>query len=197
MEIDRQTLMTQLTLVILMVAMVASTYLPSPWNMVAVFGTYAVLFGYMFLSQLIIQYRVAEYVALDAVIVGQPDKTHFVKTVFLVTGMETIPGDDVIHLTRITLAEPYKDPEGGRTKEIYLFHAGQLHQRLNLKPSKIYYKSMPINHPQVEHVMLVRDPRGYVSRAKLYPVFHLIATGGDADWYLVKHLEVLAHAKGG
>ncbi len=194
MEIDRETLMTQATLILFIVAMIGSTYLPSPWNMVAVFGTYAGVLGYMTLSRYYLQYKLSEYVALEAIIVGQTDERHFTRQLFLVKSMETVSGRNYVNLTLLRLAEPYKDPEGGRTKEIYIIHAGNLTERLTLRPGKAYYKGTPINHSQLEHVILARDPKGYVSRAKLYPMFHLISTCGDADWYLSKQLEVMGVA---
>jgi hypothetical protein len=45
--------------------------------------------------------------------------------------------------------------------------------------------------------MLVRDPVGLPFRAKLYPVFHLIASSSDAEWWMRKQMEAMVVARRG
>jgi hypothetical protein len=195
---DRQDYIMQAVLFVMMLVMVASTYLPNPWNMVAVFGTYAALFGYMFFSTLVLQYTLAKYPALDAVIVGyNPDGTGVVRQTLLIQDYETTGTADGTNMTRIRLSHVFKDPEGGRTRYIHIYHFGGLNQRLKFKPGRIRWSGTTVDHPQVEHVMLVRDPVGLPFRAKLYPVFHLIASGADAEWWMKKQMEAMLVAKRG
>jgi hypothetical protein len=196
--VERQDYIVQAVLFIMMLVMVASTYLPNPWNIIAVIGTNAALFGYMFLSTLLLQYTLAKYPALDAVIVGyNPDGTGVVRQTLLLEDYETTGTSDGTNMTRIRLSHVFNDPEGGRTRDIYIYHSGDFNQRLNFKPGRIRWSGTTVNHPQVEHVMLVRDPVGLPYRAKLYPVFHLIASGADAEWWMKKQMEAMLVAKRG
>ena len=189
---EKQDLITQLGLLAIMVVMILSTYMPKPWDMVAVFGTYFLVVAYIILSEKILQYVLAAWPALDAVVISSNSEPSLQRITFLVSSRESITRSENTYLTLVKLAYPYKDAEGGKTREILIYHLGEWQNRLAFRPGRIRWSGLSLNHPMVEHVILGRDPRGYVSRAKLYPVFHIIATGHDAEKYMSQYIRGFA-----
>jgi hypothetical protein len=185
--------MMPLMMLILMLAMIAAAYVPKPWDAVVAFGTYIVLLAYMYISEKVIQYIIAAWPALDAVIVGDDTRLAVEKQTFLIVGEETATQQvgEQTYMTRIRLAYPYRDPEGGRTRDIYIYHFGEWRQRISFKPGRIRWRGTTLQHPQVEHVILARDPVGLPYRAKLYPVFHLVSSGHDALQYINQYSRVM------
>lgn len=172
---------------IFMALMVLSQYVPKPFDMVAVFGTYVGLIGYMIVADWALKVKLASWVAIEAVIIPKMRRE-----TLMVKKLETVAREGQTHTTRIHLAFPYKDEEGGRTNVIYLHHYGSLMRRLDFQPSRIRFSGRSIEHPQTESVILVKDPRGYVDHAKLYPMFHLVASTKDGINYFRTYLESMA-----
>ncbi|MEM4301555.1 MAG: hypothetical protein QXQ70_03175 [Candidatus Caldarchaeum sp.] len=170
-------------LFVFMIVMMLSTYLPKPWDTVAVFGTYLSLVFYMIVADWALQVRLAKFIALEAIII--PGRRKFT---FIVSSIDSISKSGEYRLSKLTLEYPFDDPEGGKSKTVFLHHYGPLEARLRLSPGYIRFSGRVVPHPQAEYVHLIRDPKGYVYHAKLFPVFYLVSSAGDADTYLRTYL---------
>lgn len=180
---DRSDIQLLGALFVFMIVMMLSTYLPKPWDTVAVFGTYLGLVFYMIVADWALQVRLSKFIALEAIII--PGRKKFT---FIISSIENVARSGEYRLSKLILEYPFDDYEGGKSKIVFLHHYGPLETRLRLSPGTIRFSGRTIPHPQAEHVHLIRDPKGYVYHAKLLPVFYLVSTAGDADTYLKTYL---------
>ncbi|MEM1949390.1 MAG: hypothetical protein QXY50_02860 [Candidatus Caldarchaeum sp.] len=188
---DKSDIQMLVILFVFMVAMTLSTFIPKPWDTVVVFGAYFALIGLMVMADWALQVRLSRYIALEAIII--PSMT---KHTFIVKDFETVARSGQVFTTKLLLAYPYNDPEGGRTNMVFIHHYGPLRKRLGFKPSRIRFSGRTLEHPQAEVCHLVRDPKGYVYHAKLFPVFHLYSSAKDAESYYrtyISHAEEVRH----
>lgn len=174
-------------LFVFMLLMMLSQYIPKPWDTVVVYGAYFAMLGFMVLSDLVLQYTLSKYLALDMVIIPL-----YRRETLLVSDVQTVSRQGDRYLTKLVLYNSYHDPEGGKTRVIYIHHLEEFTRRFGFKPSRIRYSGRVVDHPQVEFVMAIRNPRAHVDHAKLYPVFIVVSTSKDADIFYRTYLNNLS-----
>ncbi|MEM4154891.1 MAG: hypothetical protein QXJ55_08145 [Candidatus Caldarchaeum sp.] len=163
-----------------MALMLFSSYVPKPWDTAVVVGSYAAMVLYMILMDWALQVRLSKHMALKTIIMPARQEHTLMAESFSVVARHGNTST-----VELRLAYPFNDPEGGKTRKVLLYLAGEWEKRFQFRPMYIRFSGRSILHPQAEACFLIRM-NGVVERGKLIPDFIVFTTGKDVETYREK-----------